>query len=190
MSARLGFERLCLNYGAQAVFEDFTLALETGQATCLMGRSGCGKTSLLRLLMGLEAPSAGRVHSLRPLSAVFQEDRLLPWLDAPGNLRLCAGRAGTGRASDLLEGLGLQEALDKPVSAFSGGMKRRLALARALLVPFDLLLLDEPFTGLDEATRARAAALIRQFTRGKTVLMASHDPEEARLLGARVIHLP
>ena len=189
MSRPLGFERICLRYGGQVVLEDFSLAITPGEAVCLSGPSGCGKTSLLRLLMELETPSSGQVHSLHPFSAVFQEDRLLPWLSAPGNLRLVTGKVGEENGIGLLRELGLGDELLKPVSAFSGGMKRRVALARALLVPAPLLLLDEPFTGLDPDTRSRAAALILKQHHG-TLVMASHDQEDARLLGARLIRLP
>lgn len=189
MTKPLGFERVSKAYGAQAVLVDFTLNLPTGQASCLMGPSGAGKTTLLRLLMGLERPDAGRVFTFFPQSAVFQEDRLLPHLGAPGNLRLVTGRGHERAIRETLQSLGLHEAADKPVADYSGGMKRRVAIARALLSPFELLLLDEPFKGLDEDTKVLVARVILGKTQGKTVLLVSHDAQEAALLSARVFTL-
>ena len=107
---------------------------------------------------------------------MFQEDRLLEHLDAMGNLRFVLGGALDGAAAGrLLAELGLGDTAGKPVREFSGGMKRRLALARALLAPFDLLALDEPFTGLDEDNRDRAWRCVLDRTSGRTVLLVSHE---------------
>lgn len=123
---------------------------------CLTAPSGAGKTTLLRILLGLEQPDRGEV--LAPpgtrWSAVFQEDRLLEHLDARDNLRFVLG-AVSPEALTLLETLGLGDVGGKIVAEYSGGMRRRLALARALLSPCDALVLDEPFTGLDPEIRAR-----------------------------------
>ena len=186
MSNRLGFEHLSKRFGVQTVFEDFSLDLPLRRASCLMGPSGSGKTTLLRLLMKLELPDLGRVHTLEPLSVVFQEDRLLPGLCALDNLLLVTGREGRQRAGELLNFLQLGDEPQKPVSAFSGGMKRRVAIARALLVDAPLLLLDEPFKGLDEHSRQVAADTILGMSPGKTIVLVTHDPQEARLLGAEV----
>lgn len=183
-------ERVSKRYGGKAVLSGFDLALPEGGRTCLMGPSGSGKTTLVRLLAGLEKPDAGRVASIRPLSLVFQEDRLLAHLSALNNLRFVCGKAREPEARALLGALGLDEAGDKPVCRFSGGMQRRVALARALLFPFSLLLLDEPFKGLDREMRQTAAELILSRCEGKTLLMVSHDEEEAALLGAEIIRLP
>lgn len=177
-------------FGGKAVFDDYSLNLPLGGRTCLMGPSGCGKTTLVRLLAGLEQPDAGRVSAPRPLSLVFQEDRLLAHLSALQNLLLVCGKPGEEEARALLGALGLADAGGKPVRQFSGGMQRRVALARALLVPFSLLLLDEPFKGLDEESKARAARLILKRCEGKTLLMVSHDAAEASLLRADIIRLP
>lgn len=190
MSVRLGFEHVTLRYGAQAVLTDYSLELMPGAANCLMGPSGSGKTSLLRLLMGLARPEAGRVHSFGPQAVVFQEDRLLPHLDAPGNLRLVVGRGRDMELRQMLADLGLEAEGYKRVRDFSGGMQRRVAIARALLTPFELLLLDEPFKGLDEESRSRAAEVILDAARGKTLVLVTHDPAEANLLKARVHRLP
>lgn len=154
-----------------------------------MGPSGCGKTTLLRLLMGLEIPDAGKILSLDKISAVFQDDRLLLTLTPMGNLRFVIGRGQDERIVSLLNELGLREDLDKPLRTFSGGMKRRVAIARALISDYDLLLLDEPFKGLDEANRENAAKVIRRHAKNRTLIMVTHDKAEAKLMDAAVFEL-
>ena len=186
----LRVENLCKACGGVPVLRNLTFTAGAG-VTAVMAPSGAGKTTLLRLLLGLEQPNSGRI--LRPrgwrLSAVFQEDRLLEQLDAEGNLRFVLGRDyDETKARRLLGQLGL-EADSKPVHAYSGGMKRRLALARALLAPFDLLVLDEPFTGLDGENRSRAIDCIRRETTGKCVLLVTHDAQDAAALAAAIVNI-
>lgn len=179
------------SFGGAAVLKNVDLTLTPG-VTCLMAPSGAGKTTLTRILLGLEQPDAGTVTGLEGarLSAVFQEDRLLDRLDAEGNLRFVLGCAyDPARAAALLRELGLDGAADKPAAEYSGGMRRRLALARALSVPFDFLVLDEPFTGLDAAARADAIKCLRRRTEGKTVLLVTHEQSDAEGLCARIVTL-
>lgn len=190
MKDGIALEHVTKRFGGKAVFNDFNLSLPIGSRACLMGPSGSGKTTLIRLFAGLEKPDLGRVNSIRPFSLVFQEDRLLPHLSALNNLRFVCGKAGEPEARALLDALGLAEAGDKPVSRFSGGMQRRVSLARALLFPFSLLLLDEPFKGLDRETRERAARLVLSRCAGKTLVLVSHDEEEAALMRADIIRMP
>ena len=179
---------------------------------CLFGPSGSGKTTLARLLLGLEKPDRGSV-TRRPglrYSAVFQEDRLLPHKTVLENVRLFAEAASmpadakipagsgltagpnlTANAEALLSRLGLGEALSQYPSELSGGMKRRTALARALCHPFDLLLLDEPFNGLDEEARSVCADAILDHAKEKAVVLITHRAEDAELLGIReTVRLP
>ncbi len=135
-------------------------------------------------------PDSGSVTTLHPQSVVFQEDRLLPGFSALTNLRLVAGRGRDKELLAILTALGLGDAGAKPVRDFSGGMKRRVAIARALMADYQLLLLDEPFKGLDAAARDRAARVIKDHAAGKTLVMVTHDPKEAGLLDAGIIHLP
>lgn len=167
-------EGLCKSYGGKAVLTDLTAVFPEG-ITCISAPSGTGKTTLLRLLLGLERPDAGSIRGADcRWAAVFQEDRLLENLSAAGNLRFALGEV-PGEAGALLARLGLDLSDPKPVRAWSGGMKRRLALARALLAPSEALALDEPFTGLDGENRARCLELIRESGRGRPVLLATHD---------------
>ena len=185
-------EHLCKAYDGKPVLENVSFTAAAGRVTCIMAPSGRGKTTLLRILLGLERADSGTVTLPEHCrwSAVFQEDRLLEHLDAMGNLRFVLGGALDGAAAGrLLAELGLGDTAGKPVREFSGGMKRRLALARALLAPFDLLALDEPFTGLDEENRARCQALIRRMAPGKPVLLVTHDGADAAELDAGLLRL-
>lgn len=169
-------EHLEKSYAGKAVLRDVSFTAGVG-LTRLTGPSGAGKTTLLRLLLGLETPDAGtlRGNDLR-WAAVFQEDRLLLGLDAEGNLRFVLGRAyDARRAATLLDELGLGTVGKKRVRDYSGGMKRRLALARALLAPCDALALDEPFTGLDADNRAAALRCILRAAEEKCVFLAAHE---------------
>ena len=135
-------QKLSKSYHGQVVFSDLSLALSPGNAYCLMAPSGTGKTTLFRILMGLETPDSGTIDGLKNLkiSAVFQEDRLLEGYDVLTNLRfVCRQRLSDAELSAYAAALLPQNTLSQPVCEFSGGMKRRLSLLRALLVPFDLL---------------------------------------------------
>ena len=170
-------ERLSKAYGGRSVLQGVSFTLREG-ITCIMAPSGAGKTTLLQILLGLEQPDAGRVTMPEDCrwGVVFQEDRLLEQLDAMGNLRFVLGGAlDETAAREILSELGLGDVGEKAVRDYSGGMKRRLALARALLVSADAVVLDEPFTGLDEENRLRAWRCIQKQTAGKIVLLVSHE---------------
>ena len=181
----LRVEDLRKSYGGAAVLQGVSFTAEIG-LTRVMGSSGIGKTTLLRILLGLERADGGATNAGRfRWAAVFQEDRLLEQLDAAGNLRFALGAAYDEAASRaLLAELGLGDAGGKRVRDWSGGMKRRLALARALLAPSDALALDEPFTGLDADNRAAAQRCVARAAREKIVLLVSH--EDDALTGAEV----
>lgn len=164
------------SYDGRPVLDGLSFTAPVG-LTRIVGDSGIGKTTLLRILLGLEAPDSGTAapKDLR-WAAVFQEDRLLEGLDAAGNLRFALGAAYDGQeAARLLEELGIGDVGEKKVRDYSGGMKRRLALARALLAPCDALALDEPFTGLDAGNRDIALSCILRAAEKKIVLLAAHE---------------
>ena len=177
----LRVKNLCKSYDGREVLHGVSFTAGAG-VTCVMGPSGAGKTTLLRILLGLERADSGEVDGLERVrvSAVFQEDRLLEQRTAQENLRFVMGRSyHASEAEALLSELGLGGITGKPVREFSGGMKRRVALARALSVPFDLLLLDEPFAGLDAENRRRAIRCIQRRAEGKSVLVVTHSREDA-----------
>lgn len=193
MALQICAQGICKSYGDRTVLNNLTFVLPAGSRTCLTGPSGSGKTTLLRILMGLEVVDGGRISGPEGLrcAAVFQEDRLFEEISALRNVRLTAAK-GTDDAQLRAE-LGQilpPEALDLPVRKLSGGMKRRVAVARAVLAPSDFLILDEPFTGLDGETKRCTASWILERQGGRTLLFSSHQEEDAKLLKARTIRIP
>lgn len=182
---------LSKSFGEKKVLDCFSAVFPEGEVTCIMGQSGCGKTTLLNILMGLLSADSGTIQGLPGrISAVFQEDRLCEDFSALRNVRLVTGKAvSDGQIIDCLEALGLVGSLNCPVRELSGGMKRRVAIARALLAGGELLILDEPFKGLDEDTRRNAAAQILHRAEGRTIIMVTHDPDEAQLTGGKITEM-
>lgn len=160
------------SFGEHTVLEGRSGVYEPGRIYYLKSPSGSGKTTLLRLLAGLEQPDEGAVEAKVSCSMVFQEDRLCLEYSAVKNVELVTGDVRAARKA--LEQLLDSEALDKPCSRLSGGMKRRVALVRAMEADSDCVLLDEPFTGMDAATRARAGEYIRSRQNGRTLIIATH----------------
>ena len=187
----LTIEHLTKQFGEKTLFRDLCLTVD-GPAV-LWAPSGWGKTTLLRILMGLDTPTAGRVRGVGRAVAVFQEDRLCPQLTALQNVTLVllgSEKQYKEQIKTDFQQLGMDAAaLALPAARLSGGQKRRTALLRALWAPSDTLLLDEPFTGMDPDTLAAAAALLRTRCGTEPVLLATHDREAIRLLGWPVIEL-
>ena len=177
------FQDVSFSYPGKPVFTHMSLTLPDRGAAALMAPSGYGKTTLLRLLAGLEAPDGGTVTGAegKKISFLFQEDRLLPWLTALENAALVSDEK---RAAEWLRKMEIEDGNAYP-REMSGGMQRRCALARAMAYGGEILLLDEPFKGLDEALRGRIAGRIRDVF--PLTVLAVHDPEEARLMGAEII---
>lgn len=242
-TAVVDFCGVAKSFGGVPTFSNISFAASPDAPVCLMAPSGFGKTTLLRMAAGLEAPDEGAVsltfvrdggsnegapctacghmsgrgadslhdglggnahsslvranarsrfpHKAPRVSMAFQEDRLIEHLDALANARLALypRDAAWNEAPSLLEALGVGECVDKPARACSGGQRRRIALARALLTPHDILLLDEPFAGLDDAARKAAAAIVRVREAGRVLVVATHDFRDAELLGAQVVRL-
>ncbi len=179
------------SYNGRAVLRNVTFRADANRVTCIVAPSGGGKTTLFRILMGLETPDSGiLIPEHCRWSAVFQEDRLLLGRDARYNLQFALGKAyNETDASALLEALGLGDVGAKPARDCSGGMRRRLALIRALLAPSDALLLDEPFTGVDAETRAHCLDAVRRCAAGRVALLATHSLSDAQALDAQIIQL-
>ena len=187
----LTIEHLTKQFGEKTLFRDLCLTVD-GPAV-LWAPSGWGKTTLLRILMGLDTPTEGRVQGVGRAAAVFQEDRLCPQLTALQNVTLVLPGSEKQYKEQIraeFQQFGMDAAaLALPAARLSGGQKRRTALLRALWAPSDTLLLDEPFTGMDPDTLAAAAALLRTRCGTEPVLLATHDREAIRLLGWPVIEL-
>ena len=176
---------LCKSFGGKSVLRDLSGTLAAGRITGLMAPSGAGKTTLLRILMGLEQADSGRIDGLDGLrlSAVFQEDRLCDQLDGVSNLRLVTPSLSRAEARNTLEAVGLADCIGQPTRELSGGQRRRVAILRGLLADYDLLILDEPFKGLDRETKQLVIEDTQRRCMGKTVLLVTHDPTELDALG-------
>ena len=183
-------ENICKKYGEKTVLQDVSFVFPGGRRTCIMGPSGCGKTTLLRIILGLETPDAGTMTG-RPerLSAVFQENRLFEDFSALSNVAAVCSKEDKGKIEEHLTALGLGDSLTKPVRTLSGGMKRRVAIARAVLAPGELMILDEPFTGLDKDTKAVVLEYLKTHTQGRTLILVTHDPAERDALAHRVLDM-
>ena len=181
-------------FEGQTVLDNYSVSFEDGSFTCIMGKSGVGKTTLLNILMGLESADSGEIIGLdaKRISAVFQENRLCDNLTALLNIRMVIDKNQGISDSEIiswLDKIGLGSDTKKPVSEFSGGMKRRVAILRALLADFDLLIMDEPLKGLDDETKQQVIDLIKELTKEKTVIMTTHDDSEAEAFNANIISL-
>ena len=188
---KLEISHLTKRFGEKTLFDDLNLTL-TAPAV-LWAPSGWGKTTLLRILMGLEMPTSGAVQGVGKASAVFQEDRLCPQLTAVENVALVLPGPTDQYKKQIMadfQQIGLDgAALSLPARKLSGGQKRRAALLRALWAESDTLLLDEPFTGMDPETMKKAAALLKARCQDRNVLLATHDREAIEALGWEVIEL-
>jgi putative hydroxymethylpyrimidine transport system ATP-binding protein len=186
-----------LAYAGEPLFDDLDLGLAGGEITALLGPSGVGKSSLLRLIAGLEPDGTGTVtrddggRLPGAVALMEQSDQLLPWLSVLDNVllgsRLRGQRPDRARALALLDRAGLAGRADDRPAALSGGMRQRCALARTLMEDRPVVLMDEPFSALDALTRLRLQDLAAELLAGRTVLMVTHDPMEALRLAHRIV---
>jgi putative hydroxymethylpyrimidine transport system ATP-binding protein len=185
-----------LRYGGALLFQDLDFVLPAGRWTCLLGPSGVGKSSLLRVVAGLAPLDGGEVVCTdgRALAGhlawMSQRDDLLPWLSVLDNVtlgaRLRGDSADRAKALDLLARVGLFAQQGQLPATLSGGQRQRAALARTLMEERPAVLMDEPFSALDAITRARLQVLAAELLSGRTVLLVTHDPLEALRLGHRI----
>lgn len=199
-SCNIIIRKLSKSFNGMNILDGLNMELAAGNTYCLMGASGVGKTTFLRILLGLEQEDQGSVtvqgvadgnadDSCR-LTAVFQEDRLCENFSALDNVMLAAGKSL--RREDAYRELCRllpAESVTRPVSTLSGGMKRRVAILRALLAPSCGILMDEPFTGLDEDTKQVVIDYIKEKTRGKLLVVVTHQEEDVMSLGGQLITL-
>ena len=186
-------KNLCKSFGEKKVLQNLNMRLEDGGIYCLMGPSGMGKTTLLRIIMNLETADSGSITGVDPereISAMFQEDRILPYLSAVENVSMMYEKKQPAREiRHDLELILPKKCLSQPVCELSGGMKRRVSLARTMHFQGKMIILDEPFTGLDTDTRQRVIRYILKNRRNRILLVATHGEDDAALLGAQIIRL-
>jgi len=179
-------------YDDKIVLNKMNHDIKEGVTTCMMGPSGYGKTTLLRMMMGLEKPDGGEIVGLQDLrkSVIFQEDRLCENLTVACNISMvCHKPLETDELLEAIQKVGLPvDCIKKAVRHLSGGQKRRVAILRALMLECDILFMDEPFKGLDKATKEQVMAYVKEATRGKTIILVTHDEVECQIMGDEVIH--
>lgn len=173
----LKLNSICKSFGEKQVFKNFSAEIPDSSQILITGPSGAGKTTLLRIIAGLDSADSGKVtfSEHAEISFMFQEPRLFPWMSAIENVNVVLPKIDLNKTFSILNELGLGEEINSMPSELSGGMQRRVALARALLYPADIYLFDEPFAGLDPENAELSARVMLNRTCGKTSLIVSHD---------------
>ena len=188
----ISIKGLTKRYREKEVFDRASFFIESGKTTAIMGKSGIGKTTLIKILMGLEKYDSGNIEGLKgkKVAAVFQEDRLCENLSPVTNvLIVCEKRITAERIRCELAEIGLGDSADKTVRELSGGMKRRVAIVRSIMAESDILVLDEPFKGLDQETKNRVIDYLKKRIEGKTVILVTHDIGEAKIFNSNIIDI-
>lgn len=180
---------LTKKFADNTVIDRFSAVIKENQRTFIMGPSGCGKTTLINILLGLVPFDSGVIKGVpERKSVVFQEDRLCESFNSISNVRLVLNRkVDDSVIISHLEQIGLKDDLFKPVIELSGGMRRRVAIVRAILAESEILFLDEPFKGLDTETKKNVMSYLLENTRNKTTIIVTHDIEDVNALSGNVI---
>ncbi len=182
----ISIKNISKSYGEKTVISDFSLDLDISDINVFMGNSGCGKTTLLRLIVGLEKPDSGEITGVPDnISFMFQEDRLLEGISAEENIRIVSNAE---RAEEYLKKVCLGDEAETRVSKLSGGMKRRVALARALAHDSPLVVLDEPFKGLDACLKQKMLSLVKEESKKRAVIAVVHEAREAEFLSGKTLY--
>lgn len=182
------FSNVCFSYDGKPVLENLSFELADGKNLLITGASGSGKTTVLRLILGLNKPGSGSVAAPENISAVFQEDRLISKLNVYKNICLPLDRGKIKTADRLISEFGLEDIKFEQIKNLSGGMKRRVAIIRAIAYGGDALVLDEPFNGIDYDNSSLIAGIInREYTKkGKSVIIVSHNTADAEMFNAEI----
>lgn len=185
------FKNVSVDFGKKQVLKDLNLTIKQGEVIGIMGASGIGKTTFVKLLLGLLKPSTGKVVGLedKKFSAVFQEDRLCEGFDAITNVKMVLpSDIDTKQVEKEFSKVFLTDYIGKPVSKLSGGMKRRVAIVRAVMRKSDVIILDEPLKGLDETLKEQVLSYLRESLSGRTVILVTHDKSEVEALQAKLLY--
>lgn len=181
-------KNICKSFGDKQVLNHFSLEAADGERVCILGPSGGGKTTLLNIIAGLLPPDSGEMQLPEgKVSYVFQEYRLLPWLTAEENITAAAG-CDKSLAREVLAAMELDAETKSYPDDFSGGMKQRLSIARALAFDSSLILMDEPFKGLDPELRERVVSRVDAYCQNRMVILVTHDKNEADLMKCTKIY--
>ena len=181
-SKSINIENISFAYEDKIVFENYSQRFPIGETSVIMAPSGFGKTTLLYMIAGLISPTNGNINipiNNPKFSFAFQDLRLIESLNVKKNITLVNSNISTNDLDKCLEALAIKDLADKKVSALSGGEKSRVSIARALMADYDILLLDEPFNGLDDTTKDKVIKYIKEKTVHKTVLLVTHNKDEA-----------
>lgn len=182
-------KNISFSFGNNKIISDLSLEIKEGKTYCIMGKSGVGKTTLLKLIAGIIKPDNGKILGTEKLkkSFIFQENRLLPWLSVYENMKYVTG--DESKITEALNDTSLLSEKNKMPDELSGGMARRAAIARATAVNGDIFFIDEPLYGLDVKTSQGILELIKNTVKNKTALVITHSPEEAFFLADKIIFI-
>lgn len=187
---KLALSDISKSYGDKTVLKGFSYTFKESGIVCVTGASGCGKTTLLRIIAELETADSGEIIKNGVVSYMFQEDRLLPWLTSDENIACVFPKNFKDKkkkAAELLKSVGLSGSENESISNLSGGMKRRVAFARALALSPDILLLDEPFNGLDVENKEILIRILKKISDYCLILVVTHDKEDIASLSDEII---
>ena len=184
---KIQINNLTKKYGDKIVFENYSNTFDFDGILLIKGASGLGKTTLMRMIAGLEKADKGEiVKDAKSISFMFQEDRLIPFVSVLKNLSAVCSEE---KAFHYLKLMGLESEKDNSPLSLSGGMRRRVSLARALCFDSDLVILDEPFKGLDEELKSKICEIIKEESKKREFIIISHDSQDAELLNAKIIEV-
>ncbi len=185
----LSIENICKKYGDTIVLENVSAVFTDDKINCIMGKSGIGKTTMLKIIMKLLPSDSGEISKTGKISVVFQENRLIDKMSVIHNIMLVledTSKENEKRIRTLLTSILPEECMDMPVKNLSGGQKRRVAIARALLCKCDICLMDEPFTGLDSESKQHVVKFVKEYTKNKITIIVTHSEAEAKALDSRI----